>query len=860
MRISPLILRKQILGNLHRSLESGCDLSQARDRELRSFSLNGRIEEDVRALINDIVDELKEALDEVADEDIPLLSEDDFPDWYTGPQEGDRHWPALETYLVEDKKWSAESVGSIDSSSTAVLSKFAPPGLPGFAVRGLVIGHVQSGKTANMTAVIAKAVDRGFRLIVVLGGLTDALRSQTQRRMESDLVRRLPESWLLLTSAEVGGDFHGGTISAVPSGGSESQIKLLVLKKQTHRLDRFIEKLSETSLPNRRNMKALIIDDESDQASVNVSEEYDPSAINSRIRKLLQLLPCHVYLGYTATPFANVLINPHAAGIEGVADDLYPKNFIEALPTPPDYFGAEKIFGRDLLDAEEVAVEFTGLDVIRRIPEEDIEVLRPKRGHIEEFEPEVTPALSDAIGWFVIATAIRNEPDEHSSMLIHTTELVVGHQRLRHVVEGEVRTLLDRVRQSNPATLRKLETLWKQEAPSVDQSLPGRSWKHIRKHLAAVLESIEVIEEHGQSEDRLDYSESDTGKRYIAIGGNVLARGLTIEGLVVSFFLRAGRQYDTLLQMGRWFGYRRGYEDLPRIWMTDDMADAFRDLATVEAEIREDVAVYARDRITPRDFAVRIRQVPGMLITRKSAMGAAEECDLSYSGEHVQTFRFYRKNREWLDDNWRSGSRLLEAAALVSSPEKFRSGYVFRDVDVESVQRFLVSYGVHDTHEHIKPIHLLRYIDRYKDKDLKNWSIGVICPQKGTPSQNPLGPLGYVSTVQRTRLNIGSSESADIKALMSRNDVLLDVVDANVASDDWEGVKAARSRAYAGAAPPLLLLYPILASSEPKKSEKRLPLDAAMDVLGIGVVFPGQPKEARKYVRVRLEPVAADEA
>lgn len=857
MRISREILRKQIFGNLTRSLESGHELSGARDKEIENFSLDGRIEDDIRSLIDAVTDELRKTLGNIVDDDVAILSDDDYPEWYLGPQEDDRHWPSLRNYLLADKGWSEDSVNSIDSSSSAVLSRFAPPTLPSYAVRGLVIGHVQSGKTANMTAVIAKAVDRGFRLIVVLAGLTDALRSQTQRRMESDLIARIPDDWLMLTSSDLGGDFHGGTINAIPAGGADSQIKLLVLKKQTHRLDRFIDKLKETSLPHRRNMKALVIDDESDQASINVTDEYDPSAINSRIRKLLHLLPCHAYLGYTATPFANVLVNPQAAGIDGVADDLYPRNFIESLPTPPDYFGTERIFGRDLLDGDESEPEFSGLDVIRRIPEDDIEVLRPRRGKVEEFEPEVTPALADAICWFVIATAIRDDPAEHSSMLIHTTELVAGHQQLRRVVERELRRLHAEVQQSEKTTLAMFESLWNREAASVDISLPGRNWKHIQRNLASVLGSIEVVEEHGQSEERLDFSEHDRGKRYIAIGGNVLARGLTIEGLVVSFFLRAGRQYDTLLQMGRWFGYRRGYEDLPRIWMTDDMADAFRDLATVEAEIREDVAVYARDDITPKDFAVRIRQVPGMLITRKSAMGAAEECDLSYSGEHVQTFRFYHRNPDWLGANWLAGSQFLEQATKSSTVEEVAGGYVLKDVEAELIRSFLNSYAVHRSHEHINPVHILSYIERYGE-ELSRWSVGAVCPKNGSASTDPLGPLGHVRTVQRARLNIGSSDSADIKALMSRQDVLIDVAGKVGTSGGWEGVKSARKDAYRGSPPPLLLLYPILATSEPKSRERRLPLDAASDVLGIGIVFPGQPKEVKKYVRVRLEPLAAD--
>ena len=155
----------------------------------------------------------------------------------------------------------------------------------------------------------------------------------------------------------------------------------------------------------------------------------------------------------------------------------------------------------------------------------------------------------------------------------------------------------------------------------------------------------------------------------------MLARGLTIEGLVVSFFLRTSSQYDSLMQMGRWFGYRAGYEDLPRVWMTRDMRDAFKELATVEAEIRGDIDIYREQDMSPLDFAVRIRQIPGMSITAKNKMLASETCDVSYADEHIQTIRFRHKDAKWLEGNWAAAGRLVdEAAKQKGEPESVPRG------------------------------------------------------------------------------------------------------------------------------------------------------------------------------------------
>jgi transcriptional regulator with XRE-family HTH domain len=779
------------------------------------------------------------------------------PQWYSGGASGALHWPALEAYLLTRKNWKAEAVASIDSSSTEVVSLLENPAQSGFRGRGLVVGYVQSGKTANMTAVIAKAVDAGYRFIIVLAGLTNALRRQTQRRLEDDLLQRHRHSWLLHTTEENSGDFR------TPANRwfvVTEQAQVAVVKKNVTPLRQLIRTIEKTIPAHRERLPVLIIDDECDQASVNAGGQYSITQINQLIRTLLALLPRAQYVGYTATPFANVLINPEKPA--GGLDDLYPEDFITALPLPDDYFGPESLFGRDPVDADHEQPDERGLDMIRTVRSREVAFLRPAsaRGR-HAFEPEMTPSLRRALRYFVLSTAcryLRGQRGQHCSMLVHTTVYTTTHQRLAEVIRTWIGGFKAAI--ASPEIHDRLERLWLAETARVDPAQFGRvtpSYAEIRPLLDDVLADLEVVVENSASETRLDFTSGP--RKYIVVGGSVLARGLTIEGLTVSLFVRSSSQYDTLLQMGRWFGFRPGYEDLPRIWMTPDLEEAFRDLATVEAEIRADMAVYREQDLTPADFAVRIRQIPGMTVTSAAKMISAEACDISFSGEHLQTIRFQHRNAAQLRSNWAAGARLIDRGLGVGPPETVTGGRLVRGVPLEVVLEFLRTYQA-SPKDSFGPA-LLTYIESEAaraDAPFQTWNVGVIEPGNALPSGQPLGGLGPVSLVRRARLNIERADgAADIKALMSRRDVRLDGTTATAATD-WNSVKRARQREI-GDRTPLLLLYAIDRLSEPARDTSyRTALDAVADVLGIGLVLP-ERGQRRSYVRVRLPQEDADE-
>ena len=782
------------------------------------------------------------------------------PQWYFGPRPGDYHWPAVRTYLTDVKRWGESDIASIDDASNEVVALLENPSQDGqFSGRGLVVGHVQSGKTANMTAVIAKALDAGYDTVIVLAGLTNKLRHQTQVRLFNDIVSRNPMHWQPLTSNQIDEDFV-----APPGGGFLShtdKAQLAVVKKNVSPLSELKKAVGATIPLALSRLRVLIIDDECDQASVNSSTgELQISAINQHIRELLSLLPRASYVGYTATPFANVLINPYAKDGEEL-DDLYPKDFITALPRPATYFGAEQLFGREPSNADEPGPGDEGLDMIRTVPDEEADLLQPPSKHaVDEFQPDMVPSLEDAILYFLACCAARRargDADQHMTMLVHTSVYVVMHNQLAALIRGWRGKHAACLSGRTGRVTRRLEELWSSERNRIPADItasPPVKLPEIIEHLPEVLEGVEVAVENGSSEDRIDYGGKP--RTYIVIGGSILARGLTLEGLMVSYFLRSSTQYDTLLQMGRWFGYRARYEDLPRIWTTEDLKLRFRALAGIEDEIRSDIAQYRLQDLTPMDAAVRIRTIPGMAITGAAKMRHASQCAISFWGAHRQTFRYNHRDRAWLQRNWKAGAELVGLAeALGCRDTTSADRKLWLDVPKTSIISFFETYQTHDTHADLAERFIVGFLNS-EDARLDRWNIGIVEPRRTHTPSRQLGTVGSIRLVSRARLKDGGSV-ADIKALMSRADIGLDC--PNLPTDgSWRELKAARQEQVGDI--PLLLLYGINKDSAPQTDSKvRCTLDAVHDVLGYGVVFPGSVAEGGGYVSVEIEPLSADE-
>jgi hypothetical protein len=290
--------------------------------------------------------------------------------WYTGPDfENAWCWPAFKKMLA--RKWPERAIARLDESSTKILAHMSHPAQT-FSTRGLVVGYVQSGKTASYSALISKAADIGYKLFIVLAGTTSSLRRQTQRRLEKDIVELNPGSWDKLTGPDRDFGYHPGVATSMLNPANRAMRILCVVKKNKTILENLKTFLRNASGAVLASCPVLVIDDEADNASVNTKAD-DRTTINRLIIEILQSLPKCAYVGYTATPFANVFIDPTSS------EDLFPRDFIFDLPRPEDYFGAEKIFGRDLLWFDEEGSSFEGLDVVRRIPADEQALVKPPR-------------------------------------------------------------------------------------------------------------------------------------------------------------------------------------------------------------------------------------------------------------------------------------------------------------------------------------------------------------------------------------------------------------------------------------------------------------------------------------------------
>lgn len=782
----------------------------------------------------------------------------DRSDWY--------FWPALRDYLLSYKGWSAPSVRSLDEATDRISAQIEAPTTDQFDVRGLVLGYVQSGKTANFTALIAKAADVGFRLIIVLSGLDNGLRRQTQVRVNKELVgyaENRPEAvprppmgrqWHQFTTEDFHGDFRPGNANYAALQGT--QPVLLVVKKNGPVLRRLHVWLDGAPEEVRRVLPLLVIDDEADQASVDTRGSYQdpeyeaPAVINGLIRQLLQRFQRCAYVAYTATPFANILI-PHDAVDPTVGNDLYPKDFIVDLPKPDGYFGAEELFGRlDPVTGEEVS----GLDVIRHIPDEDIHALD---------ENSLPPTLETAMLDFFLAGAARAERGDAAApatMLIHTSQRIDDQNRLWQLVNTRFAELRDEWRYQRSQGIRaRMRDRWEGEFRRVTRSRfvsRDRAFEQIEDFIGPFIEAVQPPRQvNSATGEMLDY-EREPGLKAIAIGGNRLARGLTLEGLLVSYFVRRTVMYDTLMQMGRWFGFRDRYEDLTRIWTTFELAGWFGDLAAVEHQLRQDIRRYEVEQITPLQLGARIMEHPAMLVTSrlKSRFASTIVVEQSYNAQVVQTVKFPFRRPEQLtgllDHNL---SAVRDFLAGLQSPPVWTDGLpVWSGIAAESVLAFLGNYRVDDQVRSISLPLLRGYIEGQLELgELAQWTIAVVgrtSPDRalGDPDLNLVG--GRVHSISRSRLK---SDPNSIGVLTSPGDEQIGLtreqVEQAAARETELGIGAnPAAREVREASTGLLLLYPISRFSGQgiEGGKGRQPLfeqpesAAARDIMGLAISFP----------------------
>jgi hypothetical protein len=766
--------------------------------------------------------------------------------WYAGPRSEDRNWSSLLEILREDA-WSDEALRDLDDSSTKVVAQLPNPhGRDDYQCRGLVLGYVQSGKTTNFTAVIAKAADAGYRFFIVLSGIHNALRQQTQDRLNDQLWERNPDRWNRLTNES---DFRAtDNVDALLA--TQDQRVLAIVKKNGPRLRALRRWLFGARPELLAACPVLIIDDEADQASVNTAKpDRQASRINGLIRGIVGDLPKAAYVGYTATPFANVLIDPNDY------KDLYPRDFIVDLPRPTMYIGPEAIFGREPLEFDAEDVVDDGYDFVRSVHIDELEDLRPKgaaRRH--EFDPEVTESLNEALSYFLLSTAarrVRGRGNRHATALVHTSQHVDVHRRTAEAIATHIRGMSSRLAQRDPVLLAALEGIWSRECervPAEDFGLERVPWEDVSALLPTVAEDVVVITDNSQSLERLHFDDAEP-RVIIAVGGNTLSRGLTLEGLSVSFFVRTASAYDTLLQMGRWFGYRNGYADLTRIWMTDEMREWFHHLATVEQEMRYEIERYESDHVTPEQLGVRLRTHPKLAITAAAKMQHAMRADASYSGRRLQTILFNHRDRGWLQQNIDCARSLIAATGSATRSHPRPGITLIGPVPSTVITDFVGGYRFHENSRDLDSELIRRYIEgRRGDHELTHFKVAIMgrAGRSDRLGEVDLGLPEPVGCINRARLNaVGGATYADIKALMSRSDRAIDLAIApseveEMAHGDVARLRNLPAQGGRGDSTGLLLLYPVSKDSVPARSsaKTRQPLDAIEHVVGVGLVFP----------------------
>lgn len=575
------------------------------------------------------------------------------------------YWGAYKEFL-RASELPPEVVRVLDKDTDNILAECGNPmSSNGFITKGLVMGDVQSGKTASYTGLINKAADAGYKVIVLLTGTIEELRSQTQSRLDegfvgrnsNDVFQRVPGTRIgvglerqelpnVLTSTQK--DFlrsNADAVSMIPLNNLQQPV-LLVMKKNNSALKNLTEYLDSQRVNGRKLSTSLfLLDDEADNASVNSRGDDDPTRINKQIRGLLERFDRVSYVAYTATPFANVFINPDQ-------DDLFPSDFIYALNAPDNYIGVHSIFGENSTDDQ---AEPKHADQVYDLT--DAESVMPSNHPKSYRMTELPNSLEDALGVFLLSSTIRDLRDEklrHRSMLVNVSRFTSVQKSVATQLEIRLGKYQEIIRQyshdeyewNRHAELTNLKRLF--EIHYMDC---GFTWTRVLSSLHDSVASIVVLTINQQTdrEARLNYhlypKTSQKGRRVIAVGGLTLSRGLTLEGLAVSYFHRNSKNYDTLLQMGRWFGYRPGYDDLCRIWMHPEAQGWYRHLARVVSELRDDISYMHVNKQTPDRFGMRVRSHPeSLLVTARNKMrnSAEFEISISYSLHAAETALIYK--------------------------------------------------------------------------------------------------------------------------------------------------------------------------------------------------------------------------
>lgn len=776
-----------------------------------------------------VISELEADYDTSIGSDRELIGADDNWQPWLGQRSGVVDW----SYWLRYRQYLARSLASnvveqMETSTARVLGLLGDPKAPGpWDRRGLVLGLVQSGKTSHYIGVINRAIDVGYDVVIVLTGFTESLRVQTQLRVEKGVLgyglrrehgvgRNEAMGVKLIGNAllnvNTGTTIYDDFLTSVAQNfgihvGGGQPLVFIVKKNATvlRNLLRWVRNFGTMRDTDGRffvpDASLLVIDDESDVGSVDTSAgaldefgdvdlDHEPARINKQIRQLLSLFNKSAYVGYTATPFANVLIHHRAeVGMDPMPDDpkaplwvgpdLFPRSFMVSLPASSKHIGPTVLFGGQNHDGIPIVREIT--DVQQSLdPDRDWMPAKHFKNHQPLFNGSgaVPPSLRQAIMSFILVIAVRRlrgQDGVHNSMLVHVTRFVDVQRQVFEQVLLALSEIQQTLREQigHRKLLAEFEGLWHGEddafvetatavanstaAASVGADACGRmpEWSAVSEVLRLAAESIQVKQINGNSGEVLDYELYSEGLNVIAIGGDKLSRGLTLEHLSVSYFLRSSKMYDTLMQMGRWFGYRPGYLDICRLYTTPMMSEWFTHIAEATEQLRGEFDLMAMRGGTPMDYGIRVRSHPVMLVTSQVKMRHGSPVQVSFQDTWMQTIDFL-DDATAMEQNAAAASRLIEAARECDGDA---SKLLWRGIPAVKIVSFLRSYHGHPTAVKVQADRLADYIEaEVRSGRLDQWGVHL------AGGQGANSTVGGVDTcaVQRA-INLGNG------SLVTRN-------------------------------------------------------------------------------------------
>ncbi|WP_035399118.1 Z1 domain-containing protein [Exiguobacterium sp. OS-77] len=777
-----------------------------------------------------------------------------------------------------------EVIKVIEEDTDAIMNHLGNPSDDQFERYGMVVGHVQSGKTANYSSLVCKAADAGYKFIVIIAGAMNNLRNQTQERLNASFIGRDIDKKIGV--ANLAGyredkrpisltsklkDFNRADANRNSQGISLDSITspvIVVIKKNTSTLKNVIQWITTHYSQGVENHAMLLIDDESDYASINTKDEEDPTKINEKIRALLKLFKKSSYVAYTATPYANIFID-HNTDTENLGKDLFPEDFIYCLSAPSNYFGAEKIF----LDKKKT--HFYEV--------EDVEDIIPFN-HKKDYKlPCLPESMKEAMRSFLINIAIRhlrNQENKHNSMLIHATRFTEVHKNIAGHVEKYFKDLsevisIDGLKEKHYEKNEHLEDLKNTFEIHYKDNIEFE-WESIIKKIAKFISKILIVQVHKDTKIKLEYRD-DIASNVIAIGGTSLARGYTLEGLSVSYFLRNTIFYDTLMQMGRWFGYRPGYEDLCKIYTTNEIFDRFNTITEATLDLVSDLNDMARNEMTPRDFGLAVKQHPdsGLQVTAKNKLKNSESLyyEMKLDG-HLKETSWIIKDKEKNEQNINLIKNLIEnkITPYYTQPKPRYWIDVPKNVVSEFINNFSI-YEVPDDDFGMRSKMPIKFIKQYIESVDTFWDVAIYSGNseqrldienlEGFYQERKINDRGRFYEIEHRQVSSGNAENIaitveeynEIKNIKRKNKEDRKIVKEQKKENELNEVElySVRKAVRNIMKKPLLMLHIIdghLVDSKIKtdKAEK-------VNLAAFGISFPGGIKSMTRNVRLQVNSV-----